>query len=448
MSLLRKQTRLLGSRASANEGTIGRGVSSARMRDGVSWESENLASKRRRVIAESLTPVEQSFYRKETDLAQPVNLRGGGGDVRRDRRQNSGMTDVRSLVKSSSSNSTVRQISSMLSHSSATKAIAKKRRRRGAMSGPQIGTGILKRPSPSVVRARSPDSHDFAVEDHDSAESWESMMDNEDRYYREFSEGIRIEESMCMVSSMDSARRMEIMEFEKRDAGREEELPIRVEDAFLMETDNDDRLDGDAIVDLWFESLGKIENRLTLSQQQKDFINSCFISLLPLVYGDQFDVNIVRLTKRFNIDAIYKKIFFEMPRRFGKTTSTSIVSAITAYILPGLSVGIYSIVKSASDSLVECMVDYYETISGMDQKDFVIEWNKTKGRVILRNAHGSTSSVWGYSAVSTVRFFFFPLPLFFLSPFFCVCVFSPFSILLLLLAIKEKGGGDSSRAIN
>ena len=308
---------------------------------------------RRRVIAEQLSPGEQLFFRGEMDVAQNVSL---GKRSRTSLSSTTEISDARSILSSKKYGSGVRN------------ADNKKKK---------TVSDVLKKP----------------------------QVSQEKEYYECFGRGITVSTELGMVQLDEWARSIETTSFQEWKQGKKEREPMKIEDVVLRDRSGEDRLDGDAIVDLWFQCMGKIEERLTLSEQQKDFIQSCFISLLPLIYGDQFDVNIVRLTKRFGIDAIYKKIFFEMPRRFGKTTSTAIVASIIAYIIPGLTVGIYSIVKSASDSLVESVIDYYSTISGMDQMDFITEWNKQKGRVCLKNATGTTSTVWGYSAVSTVRFY-------------------------------------------
>jgi hypothetical protein len=307
---------------------------------------------RRRVIAEQLNPGEQRFFRGEMDVAQNVSL---GKRGRNSSSSTAEISDARSILSSKKYGGGVRN--------------AKKKKK--------TVSDVLKKP----------------------------RVSQEKEYYECFGRGVSVSMELGMVQLDEWARSIETTSFQEWKQGKKEREPMKIEDVVLRDRSGEDRLDGDAIVDLWFQCMGKIEERLTLSEQQKDFIQSCFISLLPLIYGDQFDVNIVRLTKRFGIDAIYKKIFFEMPRRFGKTTSTAIVASIIAYIIPGLTVGIYSIVKSASDSLVESVIDYYATISGMDQLDFITEWNKQKGRVCLRNATGTTSTVWGYSAVSTVRWF-------------------------------------------
>ena len=320
--------------------------------DVVLGSTEMLEMDRRQVIAEQLTPLEQRFFRGEMDIAQNVSL---GKRVRSQVGEE--ISDARSILSSS-----------------------KKRRSRGmGKENTSSFSSVLQKPKAS----------------------------QEKEYYQCFGRGVSVSTEMGMIQLDEWARSIETSEFQEWKRGRKEREPMKIEDVVLKDRSAEDQLDGDAIVDLWFQCMGKIEERLTLSEQQKDFIQSCFISLLPLIYGDQFDVNIVRLTKRFGIDAIFKKIFFEMPRRFGKTTSTAIVASIIAYIIPGLTVGIYSIVKSASDSLVESVIDYYSTISGWDQLDFITEWNKQKGRVCMKNAAGSTSTVWGYSAVSTVRFYIY-----------------------------------------
>jgi hypothetical protein len=198
-------------------------------------------------------------------------------------------------------------------------------------------------------------------------------------------------------------RETEALEFDLHTIYVFAQMPDKKSSIFIRENAINDTLDGDSIVNLWYEAMSKIEMEYELSTQQKDFIHCCFLSLLPLFYGDQFDANIVRLTKQFLIDAIFKKIFFEMPRRFGKTMGTSIVAALVLWIIDGIVVGVYSIVKSASDGLVESCLDFYELISGKDKSDCMYDWDKKKGRVRVYNAYGTLSVLWGYSAVSTVR---------------------------------------------
>jgi hypothetical protein len=98
-----------------------------------------------------------------------------------------------------------------------------------------------------------------------------------------------------------------------------------------------------------------------------------------------------------------------MPRRFGKTTSVSIVAGLCTYVLKkkvngeGNTIGIFSVVKSASDSITESSIGYYEVITGRDPKDFIDSWDKQKGRVVMFSYYGDKNIIWGFSAVSNVR---------------------------------------------
>jgi hypothetical protein len=422
--MLRNQRNLLGSKRNPYSGIRKEGIG----KNDVHHNDNSMTAKRRRIISEVLTYEEQEYFRKETDMAHPISFNSlsrksnnNNNDDDDDFSRHS-ITDTRTITSGYKANREIaKKIENIIYEKDSDKNKRKKTIRRtngkdNTISNVRNKNNILsfnnnnKRQHNNLRSNTNYNNNcDYYDDDNDDdgdekMNQWERMMEKENMCYNQFGDGMETKDIMCMVSSMDWVKTMEMREFENQEIGKKEQEPMRVEDAFVIEHANDDKLDGDAIVDLWFESLSKIEENLTLSQQQKDFINSCFISLLPLMYKEQFDINIVRLTKRYNIDAIFKKIFFEMPRRFGKTTSTSIVAAITAYIIPSLTVGIYSIVKSASDSLVESSIEYYETISGMDKQDFVVEWNKTKGRVVLKNAHGNTSTIWGYSAVSTVNY--------------------------------------------
>jgi len=232
-----------------------------------------------------------------------------------------------------------------------------------------------------------------------------------------FEEDLKVGNDFCLISAMQQLKIAESVEFSRWEESAKTRIPDTIENVFTQQNNTNDSLEGDAIVDLWFQSLSKIEAKINLSQQQKDFIHCCFLSLLPLIYGDQFEPNIVRLCKRFNIDAMYKKVFFEMPRRFGKTTSVSIVAGLCTYVLKkkvngeGNTIGIFSVVKSASDSITESSIGYYEVITGRDPKDFIDSWDKQKGRVVMVSYHADLNVIWGFSAVSNVRFPLFSSPL-------------------------------------
>ena len=232
--------------------------------------------------------------------------------------------------------------------------------------------------------------------------------------WESFEEDLDVKNNFCFISSMQKVQESEAVEFSRWEEAAKSKIPDTIENVFTRQNNMNDSLEGDEIVDLWFKCLSTVEAKINLSQQQKDFIHCCFLSLLPLIYGDQFEPNIVRLCKRFNIDAMYKKVFFEMPRRFGKTTSVSIVAAECAYVLKkkingeGNTIGIFSVVKSASDSITESAIGYYEVITGKDPKDFIASWDKQKGRVVLVTHYGDQNIIWGFSAVSNVRIFLFP----------------------------------------
>ncbi|MHA1680635.1 MAG: hypothetical protein ACTSUE_06475 [Promethearchaeota archaeon] len=238
-----------------------------------------------------------------------------------------------------------------------------------------------------------------------------------DMDWESFEDDLMVDNDFCFISSMQQLKEAEAIEFSRWEDQARYSVPDTIENVFTQQNNMNDSLEGDSIVDLWFKSLAKIEAKINLSQQQKDFVHCCFMSLLPLIYGDQFEPNIVRLCKRFNIDAMYKKVFFQMPRRFGKTTAVSIVAALCCYVLKkkvngeGNTIGIFSVVKSASDSITESAIGYYEMITGLNLEDFKDSWDKQKGRIVLYSYYGDKNVIWGFSAVSNVRIYFLSLSL-------------------------------------
>ena len=245
-------------------------------------------------------------------------------------------------------------------------------------------------------------------------EEEDGLSDGIEMDWTSFEEDLEVRNDFCLISAMQQLKIAESVEFSRWEDSAKARIPDTIDNVFTQQNNSKDSLEGDAIVDLWFDCLSKIEAKINLSQQQKDFIHCCFLSLLPLIYGDQFEPNIVRLCKRFNIDAMYKKVFFEMPRRFGKTTSVSIVAGLCTYVLKkkasgeGNTIGIFSVVKSASDSITESSIGYYEVITGRDPKDFIHSWDKQKGRVVMFSYYGDKNVIWGFSAVSNVRTLLLP----------------------------------------
>ena len=353
------------------------------------------ANKRRRVIA-SMDARDRECFAEDLDAAQEINLQTAENASRTlsvtTRNKGLGYT-----IEDLESRNRERDVL----HGFTPHRTSRPRKRQSvhsSISSPRNPLAGKKRPHHHTPRNK-PTRHVEEYEEEGYADmDWES-----------FEDGLDVTSEFCFISSMQGVQETEAIEFSIWEDESKLMVPDLVENVFTRENNMQDALEGDEIVDLWFNALAKIEAKINLSQQQKDFIHCCFLSLLPLIYGDQFEPNIVRLCKRFNIDAMYKKVFFEMPRRFGKTTAVSIVAAECAYVLKkkisgeGNTIGIFSVVKSASDSITEAAIGYYEVITRLDPKDFVESWDKQKGRVVLVSHYGDFNIIWGFSAVSNVR---------------------------------------------
>jgi len=368
------------------EGTLGGGSSlrTPRGGSGISRSTSD-AEKRRTMIAE-LPAEDMALFRDETDAPQRLSVghiagsRSGKTVV--DNRRIGG--HVQSLVRANHS--------------------LQKNRKRDMMGSIRSydGNGSDRQNKKQMVVDRARYSERLSESGASESTKIDAVINRKD-IVDVYSTGLSVKTELLFMSSMEMIMDAETSEFERYNEYVFAQTPDKKSSIFIRENAINDSLDGDSIVNLWYDAMAKIETKFELSTQQKDFIHCCFLSLLPLFYGDQFDANIVRLTKQFMIDAIFKKIFFEMPRRFGKTMGTSVVSALVLWIMNNIVVGVYSIVKSASDGLVESCLDFYELICGRDKSDFVFDWDKQKGRVRVYNAYGGLSTLWGYSAVSSVR---------------------------------------------
>jgi hypothetical protein len=354
----------------------------------------NEANKKRRLI-HAMEARDKSCFREDLDAAQEISLEAAS-DGFLDASQRRGLEYTREDLESRTKE---RDVLHNYKKKTQSRGFIRPRSR-----APRRRLPVSERSDPMEVGKESGGSADVTSMD------WESFEDE-----------LVVDNDFCLISSMQRLKIAESVEFSRWEDEARARVPDTIENVFTKQNNMNDSLEGDAIVDLWFQSLAKIEAKINLSQQQKDFIHCCFLSLLPLIYGDQFEPNIVRLCKRFNIDAMYKKVFFEMPRRFGKTTAVSIVAALCCYVLKkkingeGNTIGIFSVVKSASDSITESAIGYYEMITGLSLEDFKDSWDKQKGRIVLYSHYGDKNVIWGFSAVSNVRFlpFLFPsFPLF------------------------------------
>jgi hypothetical protein len=90
------------------------------------------------------------------------------------------------------------------------------------------------------------------------------------------------------------------------------------------------------------------------------FIQAC----LPLIFGDEWDKNSVRVMKQFKITELKSEVLCMTPRRFGKSWAIAMFVIAMMLAVPGVKLAVFSPGKRASDSLMKLVLKFSNNIKG------------------------------------------------------------------------------------
>ena len=122
---------------------------------------------------------------------------------------------------------------------------------------------------------------------------------------------------------------------------------------------------GDAISERFFENFKYF--KATLSDLQWRVVRAVHASLLPQIYGDDFELHKERLMKKYKIKDFSPAVFAEFPRRWGKTYIAAMIEASAMDCIGGGScvVGAY---RPQSRFFLATVKSFFMQIPGAEQR--------------------------------------------------------------------------------
>jgi hypothetical protein len=152
---------------------------------------------------------------------------------------------------------------------------------------------------------------------------------------------------------------------------------------------------GDQLLDMIYKMLDKLYR----SPQQKQFHQSFLASFLRIIYGEDYDKEKHRVCCKYGFESRKQQVLVCAPRRMGKTWSVAYLVVVTAIVLSGVEISIFSPGKRQSVAL---MNHIYNFVKKLGETDRVIKRNEEK--MIMRSIDGKESIINAYpSAVKTLK---------------------------------------------
>jgi len=114
---------------------------------------------------------------------------------------------------------------------------------------------------------------------------------------------------------------------------------------------------------------------------QKQIIQACFETILPYFFGwDNYQKSERLILKKLGIEKRSNEVFIATGRRMGKSEIMAATLSVVIYLIPNISILIFSPVSRASNSLSEKILDYFEMLPGAKK---MVE-SKNEERIIIK----------------------------------------------------------------
>lgn len=130
----------------------------------------------------------------------------------------------------------------------------------------------------------------------------------------------------------------------------------------LGNSDGDQRLQE---IRYWLNNLGE----WVRSPDQIIFHEAFIVACLPHIYGKDWSNAGARVLREMGLSHIDYEVLCQTPRRFGKTTSVGMFSAVVGYVCKGLKIAIFSTGSRASKGMVDQVLKFMKYLpGGMERK--------------------------------------------------------------------------------
>lgn len=105
------------------------------------------------------------------------------------------------------------------------------------------------------------------------------------------------------------------------------------------------------------------------SADQMNFHEHFIQAVLPLIYGDEWDQNSVRVMREFGITELKSEVLCMTPRRFGKSWAIAMFVLAMMLAVPGIKLAVFSPGSRASGSLMKLVQKFMRNIPDAMRRD-------------------------------------------------------------------------------
>lgn len=106
----------------------------------------------------------------------------------------------------------------------------------------------------------------------------------------------------------------------------------------------------------------------TRSPDQVLFHDSYIHACLPLIYGEEWPKNSVRVMRTFRLKKLEQLVLVLTPRRIGKTVSVAMFVAAILLAVPGIEIAVFSTCQRASTAIMKLVLKMLTRVPGSDRR--------------------------------------------------------------------------------
>lgn len=134
--------------------------------------------------------------------------------------------------------------------------------------------------------------------------------------------------------------------------------------------------------------------KIVRSETQWRVHEAMLFSLLPVIYGEEWEINQGRILKKYGIEKLAQEVMIVMARREGKSYSVGMGVAALMLLVPGINIAVFATGKRMAQALLDITKNFLELAwkHGLSQKGYTI-LNQNAECVIIRGPDSTIRSV-------------------------------------------------------
>lgn len=134
--------------------------------------------------------------------------------------------------------------------------------------------------------------------------------------------------------------------------------------------------------------------RITRSETQWEVHEAMINSLLPVIYGEEWEINQGRILSKLNLDELEQEVLIVMARREGKSYSVGMGVAALMLLVPDINIAVFATGKRMAQALLDIVKNFLHLAwkHSINEKGYTILHHNAEA-FILRGPDGTTRSV-------------------------------------------------------